>query len=926
VFPHSSEALDHGGFFDSINRPYTPSYNSTSGFEGALSDQDDYWSGAGSQLDGVDFDFAQEISKSQGHTTSFDYDPETADNYNNLESALLAAQSFASNETSPHNQQSQGINNSVPKIELPDSNSFRDPIEKSPIASPLLGATSPFHTRHSSFGSNVGSPTQALDSELNWMQSLGQRMSLREDGPNQHHSFHHPHALQQQNTLGGHPSFAPVFEEEGGEDQNDRQSIQPFPSYTYSQQPSGSQSQSGQDVRQQSGNASVPMLSINDTTMQDDGSAAHGGKEDGRNWQNAANWYQNTNDFSSLNSYTNSSQSLMGDLAQSNPAPPPSNTRFGGDAQGRMEPKRQDSYDPIRKFLRLDVDMGFVSQQQQDQSISGDGYQGAASRKRSNSDFGPSFFGAKEGGEGTAAATSPPLFTVVPGGVTDKTPTALTSGVDWVTETARQRKLQAAQAQGSMNNNDTIVLTMQQNGNSMDPNLLQHQHPNTQQPRYNPASGPMRQRDVSNVRGGAGPYQHNRTSSSGTANATPWAPLSPSVPSPLLPNSFAHPEGSGSSASQMASRSLRRSQSASRHRRGAQSEDLSQLARSSNPTEFLNRITAPDGSLAPPNSTSIHPASMGYQNSFANSTSTDSSIPNSQSLMNPFRVSHDRHHSTGSNRSTSSLGSGGDGNEAFDQQMGYQSPSSSRYGTMRSQNGQMESPARSSAAAAPRIYSQTALPTYTSLSTPPNSNSIMATSMPSNDGPIGSVPYPIVQVTTSATQAASASRRKNEAIHVCPIPGCGSTFTRKFNLNGHIRSHTGARPYECREPGCGKSFARSFDLSRHEKLHAGIKPHNCESCGKAFARADALSRHLRNDAGNGGCAARFQEGEEDSRMSITPAPRFRSGSSASSSLESQDELERLQENGRKANTGQQGNDREAHQQAKRETRFKGYVL
>lgn len=42
------------------------------------------------------------------------------------------------------------------------------------------------------------------------------------------------------------------------------------------------------------------------------------------------------------------------------------------------------------------------------------------------------------------------------------------------------------------------------------------------------------------------------------------------------------------------------------------------------------------------------------------------------------------------------------------------------------------------------------------------------------------------QVTTSATQAASASRRRNEAHFICPVPGCGSTFTRRFNLRGPL--------------------------------------------------------------------------------------------------------------------------------------------
>lgn len=51
---------------------------------------------------------------------------------------------------------------------------------------------------------------------------------------------------------------------------------------------------------------------------------------------------------------------------------------------------------------------------------------------------------------------------------------------------------------------------------------------------------------------------------------------------------------------------------------------------------------------------------------------------------------------------------------------------------------------------------------------------------------------PILQVekqlvTTTATQAASATRRKNEAVFKCPVPGCGSTFTRRFNLRGLSR-------------------------------------------------------------------------------------------------------------------------------------------
>ncbi|KAI6032829.1 hypothetical protein F5J12DRAFT_700142, partial [Pisolithus orientalis] len=98
------------------------------------------------------------------------------------------------------------------------------------------------------------------------------------------------------------------------------------------------------------------------------------------------------------------------------------------------------------------------------------------------------------------------------------------------------------------------------------------------------------------------------------------------------------------------------------------------------------------------------------------------------------------------------------------------------------------------------------------------------------------------QVTTSATQAASASRRRNEAHFICPVPGCGSTFTRRFNLRGHLRSHTEERPYVCEYPDCKKGFARQHDCKRHQALHANRTQANvCQGCRKTFSRLDALN-------------------------------------------------------------------------------------
>ncbi|TFK48897.1 hypothetical protein OE88DRAFT_1618170, partial [Heliocybe sulcata] len=48
---------------------------------------------------------------------------------------------------------------------------------------------------------------------------------------------------------------------------------------------------------------------------------------------------------------------------------------------------------------------------------------------------------------------------------------------------------------------------------------------------------------------------------------------------------------------------------------------------------------------------------------------------------------------------------------------------------------------------------------------------------------------------------------------------CGSDFTRKANLIGHITAHKGERPFKCESHGCAKAFARLNDLKRHQKIH-----------------------------------------------------------------------------------------------------------
>ncbi|XP_030753080.1 zinc finger protein 84-like isoform X2 [Sitophilus oryzae] len=78
---------------------------------------------------------------------------------------------------------------------------------------------------------------------------------------------------------------------------------------------------------------------------------------------------------------------------------------------------------------------------------------------------------------------------------------------------------------------------------------------------------------------------------------------------------------------------------------------------------------------------------------------------------------------------------------------------------------------------------------------------------------------------------------------------CAKSFRTKIQLDGHIRGHTGERPFNCSY--CHKFFKTKAALKTHEMNHLGTTPQRfkCETCNKPFSLKAHYEVHCRTHTG-----------------------------------------------------------------------------